>query len=316
MKQVIYKQFGNENVLEITTKVTPALGKNQLLVRVKAVSINPLDWKLYRGEMKLMSGSKFPKAVGIDFSGVIENTGSDVKRFKIGDEVLGLVDVFKGGALADYVIVKDTDLAVKPANISFEEAATLPVAGLSALQIIDSLAKIHAGQHVLINGASGGIGVFAVQIAKQRGASVTAVVSSKGNKLAAELGADHVIDYTKDDIAQIAMLFDTVIDLSTKLSFKDAKKLMKKQATFVTTLASPLILLKSIFNNLLSGKKLKVLILKPGIEKLERVSELAKNGMSIVVNKTYGLDQVRKAYEETSKGGIVGKSVIITADHL
>jgi NADPH:quinone reductase-like Zn-dependent oxidoreductase len=313
MKKVIYKQFGNQDVLEIIEQAIPTPEKDQLLIRVKAVSINPLDWKVYGGEMKLMSGSKFPKAIGIDFSGIVEVSGSAVTRFKTGDEVIGLVDVFKGGALADYVLAKETDLAAKPANISFEQAAALPVTGLSALQIIDELAAIRKGQNVLINGATGGIGVFAIQIAKKRGANVTAVASTKGTALAATWGADQVIDYTKDDLGDIDQLFDTVIDLSTKLSFAAARKLMKKKATFITTLPSPLVILRSVLINLFSRKKLKVLILKPTMERLNVLSDLAKKGLTIVLDKTYPVNEVRNAYEEAAKGKIIGKSVIVLA---
>ena len=311
MKQVIYKQFGDENVLEIIEQAVPTPEKDQLLIRVKAVSINPLDWKVYRGEMKLMSGSKFPKAIGIDFSGIVEASGSAVTRFKAGDEVMGLVDVFKGGALADYVVVKETDLAAKPANISFEQAAALPVTGLSALQIIDELAAIREGQDVLINGATGGIGVFAVQIAKIRGAKVTAVAGTKGTALAKTWGADQVIDYTKHDLREMHQQFDTVIDLSTKLSFAAARKLMKKKATFITTLPSPVVILKSILINLFAGKKLKVLILKPTAERLNVLSGLAKKGLTIILDKTYSINEVRNAYQEAGKGKIIGKSVIV-----
>jgi NADPH:quinone reductase-like Zn-dependent oxidoreductase len=312
MKKVIYKQFGNESVLEIADQVVPTPQKDQLLVRVKAVSINPLDWKVYGGEMKLMSGSKFPKAVGIDFSGIVEGVGNTVTRFQVGDEVVGLVDVFKGGALADYVLVKETDLAAKPANISFEEAAALPVTGLSALQIIDELAAIRKGQNVLINGAAGGIGIFAVQIAKKRGATVTAVVSTNATALTAEWGADKVIDYTKQDILQLDQRFDTVIDLSMKLSFYAAKKLMKKKAMFITTLPSPVVLLRSFINNLFRGKKLKVLIMKPTAERLNTLTGLAAKDLQIVVSKTYSINEFRNAYSEASKGRIIGKSVIVT----
>ena len=311
MRKVIYNQFGDESVLELVEQAVPSIENDQLLIRVKAVSINPLDWKVYGGEMKLMSGSKFPKSVGIDFSGIVEQTGSAVTRFTAGDAVIGLLDVFKGGALADYVAVKEADLAPKPAHISFEQAAALPVTGLSALQIIDQLAKVGLNQDVLINGATGGIGVFAVQIAKKRGARVTAVVSTKGVTEATKWGADAVVDYTKGDSKLLAQRFDAVIDLSTKLSFGEAKSLMKKRAVFVSTLPSPLTLLYSAVNNLFSGQKQKVLILKPTVERLNTLSNLAENDLQIVLDKTYSVTNVREAYREARRGKIMGKSVIV-----
>ncbi|MFD1875745.1 NAD(P)-dependent alcohol dehydrogenase [Hymenobacter bucti] len=311
MRKVIYKQFGDESVLELVEQAVPTPKQNQVLIRVKAVSINPLDWKVYGGEMKLMSGSKFPKAVGIDFAGVVESSGSLATRYKAGDEVLGLLDVFKGGALADYVVVQETDIALKPGNSSFEEAAALPLTGLSALQIIDKLAAVGKNQEVLINGATGGIGVFAVQLAKKRGAIVTAVVGTEGVAQAKQWGADTVLDYTRQDIQRLDQRFDAVIDLSTKLSFKAAKKLMKSRAVFITTLAAPVTLVRSFFNNLFSSRKLKVLIVKPSAEGLQTLAKLAEKDLQIVLAKTYSINQVREAYRETSRGRTIGKSVIV-----
>jgi NADPH:quinone reductase-like Zn-dependent oxidoreductase len=311
MKKVTYNAFGDESVLQITDQPIPTPEKDQVLVRVKAVSINPLDWKVYGGEMKLMSGSKFPKSLGIDFSGNVVTPGVDVSRFKKDDEVMGIMDVFKGGALAEYLVVKEADLAIKPQNISFAEAAALPVTGLSALQIIDQLAGVSKDQEVLINGASGGIGILAIQIAKKRGARVTAVVGTESVAAAAEWGADLVVDYNKQSIEQLSKSFDAVIDLSTKLSFKAAKKLMKDRAVFVTTLPTPVTLIGSFFNNLFFGKKLKVLIVKPTVDGFENLKKLADQDLRIVLDKTYALDQVRAAYKESSNGKTVGKSVIV-----
>jgi NADPH:quinone reductase-like Zn-dependent oxidoreductase len=307
----MYSQFGDESVLSVVEQAVPSIQKDQLLIRVKAVSINPLDWKVYGGEMKLMSDARFPKSVGIDFSGIVEQTGSAVTGFTAGNAVIGLLDVFKGGALADYVVVKATDIAPKPANISFEQAAALPLTGLSALQIIDQLAAVSPNQDVLINGATGGIGVFAIQIAKKRGARVTAVVSTKGVAEATKWGADTVVDYTKGDSKRLAQRFDVVIDLSTKLSFTEAKRLMKPKAVFVSTLPSPLALLYSFVNNLFSGQKHKILIVKSTVEGLSTLTKLAEADLQIVLDKTYSLVNIREAYGEARRGKLIGKSVIV-----
>jgi NADPH:quinone reductase-like Zn-dependent oxidoreductase len=311
MKKVIYNSFGDETVLQIVEQQIPAPKPDQVLIRVKAVSINPLDWKIYRGEQKLMSGSRFPKSIGIDFSGIVEQPGARSTRFKNGDEVMGVLNGFKEGALAEYLVINETELAFKPANATFEQAAALPLTGLSALQIIDQLAGITHGQDVLINGATGGIGVFAVQIARIRGARITAVVGSNGAAEAAKWGAESVIDHHKQNIQHLNKQFDAVIDLSTKLSFKAAKPLMKNKAVFVTTLPSPLTLIGSFFNNLFYSKKLKVLIVKPSTEGLATLKELAEKALTIVIDKTYHLDQVKTAYRESSRGRIFGKSVIV-----
>jgi NADPH:quinone reductase-like Zn-dependent oxidoreductase len=310
MKQIIYNKFGSEEVLELIEVPMPTIRENQLLIQVKSVSINPLDWKLYRGEMKMMSGKKFPKTVGIDFSGIVANTGSIVSKFKKGDEVFGLVDVFKGGALAEYIVVSEKDIASKPSSISFEQAATLSVTGLSALQIIDDLAKVSPSQEILINGATGGIGMFAVQFAKKKGAIVTTVTSSKGLDLVKKWGADFTIDYSKENIVDAKKIFDTIIDLSGKLSFHEAKKIMKPKANFITTLPEPLTIIGSYINNLYSPKKIKILFLKPSTDELNKLAVLAAENLDIVISKTYSLNEAQRAFKECSEKGIVGKAVI------
>ena len=311
MRKVLYDRFGDEQVLEVREQPTPTITKNQLLVQVKAASINPLDWKIYRGEMKLLSGSKFPKGVGIDFAGVVAQVGSSVTRFRVGDAVFGLLEVFKGGALADYVVATEADIAPKPANISFEQAASLPVAGLAALQVVDRLAAVSQGQEVLINGASGGVGLFAIQLAKQHGARVTAVAGPAGVQRASQLGADSVVDYTKQDIRLLTQRFDTIIDLSDKFAFKAAKKLLKSRATFINTLPSPQGLVISFFHNLFSAKKRKILILKPTAAGLNTLATLAQDQLQIPVEKVYTLTNIRQAYQETSHGNVKGKAVVV-----
>jgi len=311
MRKVLYNRFGDEQVLEVQEQPTPTIAKNQLLIQVKATSINPLDWKIYRGEMKLLSGSKLPKGVGIDFAGVVAQVGPGVTRFRVGDAVFGLLDVFKGGALADYVVVTEAAIAPKPAAISFDQAASLPVAGLAALQIVDQLAAIGRGHEVLINGATGGVGMFAIQLAKKRGARVTAVVGPAGVQRATQLGADVVIDYTKQDICQLTQQFDALIDLSDKLTFKAAKKLLKPKATFVNTLPSPQSLVLSFFHNLFSSRKRKILILKPSAAGLTTIASFAQDGLQIPVEQVYDLANVRQAYQETSQGKVKGKAVVV-----
>jgi NADPH:quinone reductase-like Zn-dependent oxidoreductase len=311
MRKVLYSRFGDEQVLEVREQPTPTIAQNQLLIQVKAASINPLDWKIYGGEMKLLSGTKFPKGVGIDFAGVVTQVGSSVTRFRVGDAVFGLLNVFKGGALADYVVATEADIALKPATISFDQAASLPVAGLAALQIVDQLAAVSQGQEVLINGATGGVGLFAIQLAKQRGARVTAVAGPAGVQRATQLGADAVLDYTKQAISQLTQRFDTIIDLSDQLAFKAAKKLLKPRATFVNTLPSPQGLIRSFFHNLFSSRKRKILILKPTAAGLNTLATLAQDGLQIPVEQVYPLANVRQAYQETSRGKVKGKAVVV-----
>lgn len=311
MRKVLYTQFGDEQVLKVHEQPTPTVVKNQLLIHVKATSINPLDWKIYRGEMKLLSGSKLPKGVGIDFAGIVAQVGPGVTRYQVGDAVFGLLEVFKGGALADYVVAPEGALAPKPATISFDQAAALPVAGLAALQLVDQLAAIGPGHEVLLNGASGGVGIFTIQLAKQRGARVTAVVGPAGVQRATQLGADTVVDYTKQDIRHLPQRFDTIVDLSDKLAFKVAKQLLKPRATFVSTQPTPQGLVLSFLHNLFASKKRKILILKPTMAGLTTLATLAQDGLQIPVEQVYDLANVRRAYQETSQGKVKGKAVVV-----
>jgi NADPH:quinone reductase-like Zn-dependent oxidoreductase len=311
MKKIIYNRYGNAEVLEVAETEIPTIHDNDILVKAKAVSINPLDWKLFKGEMKMMSGSKFPKGVGIDFSGIIEKVGTNISKLKKGDEVFGLTDLFKGGALAEYIVVSEKDIAIKPRNISFEQAAALPVVGSSALQILDKLVSIKNGTKILINGATGGIGMLFTQLASKSGATVTAVASLKGSELAKKWGADETIDYKTKNILSIHKKFDVVIDLSGKLTFKKAKPLLKSQAVFVNTIPSLKAIIGAFINNIFSRKKYKVLILKPTAGYLKSLALLTEEGLDIIVDRSYPLTSVKEAYSEVARGGILGKAVIV-----
>ena len=309
MKKVIYRQYGGVEVLEMVEDAVPEVAPATVLIKVRAVSINPIDWKIRAGEMKTMSGSKFPKGVGIDFSGVVEAVGGAVSKCKKGDAVFGSVDQFKGGALAEYLLVGEGAIAIKPAEISFEQAAAMPVVGFAALQIFDRFVSVQEGTEVLINGAGGGIGMFAVQIAKKRGAVVTAVVGESGMALAEKWGSDRVIDYRKVNILEDKKRYDAVIDLSDRLPFKKAKAIMKKVSVYVNTVPGPKQIIGSFVHNLLSKKKYKVLLSKPSAFYLDILARRAGDGMQVVVGRTYAADKFKEAYTEMPSGGVIGKAV-------
>jgi NADPH:quinone reductase-like Zn-dependent oxidoreductase len=309
MKNVIYRQYGGVDVLEMVEEEIPKVTASTVLVKVKSVSINPIDWKIRAGEMKMMSGSKFPKGVGIDFSGVVEAVGGAVSKCRKGDAVFGSVDQFKGGALAEYVLVGEGAIAIKPVGLSFEQAAALPVVGFAALQIFDRLVSVQEGTEVLINGAGGGIGMLAIQIAKKRGAVVTAVVGENGTALAEKWGSDRVIDYRKVNVLEDSQRYDAVIDLSDKLPFKKAKAIMKRASVYVNTVPGPKQIVGSFLHNLLSKKKYRVLLSKPSSYYLDILVRRVNGGMDVTVGRTYPVDAFKEAYTEMPKGGIVGKAV-------
>jgi NADPH:quinone reductase-like Zn-dependent oxidoreductase len=309
MKKVGYDHYGTFQVLELMEVPIPEPNDTQLLIEIKAVSINPLDWKIMEGKMKLMSGSKFPKGIGIDFSGVVTQVGEGVRSFRPGDAVFGAVDPFKGGALAEYLLVGEQDIALKPENISFEQAAAMPTVGTAALQIFNGLATVGKGTEVLINGASGGIGMFAVQIAKLKGAHVTGVASTKSLPKVRKWGSDAVLDYRKEDIPSSGKRYDVVVDLSGKMPYHTAKKIMKPESVYVNSIPGPKEIIGSFVHSLFSKKKYKVLLLKQTQTHLKTLSAYAAAGMDILIGASYPLSSFRQAYAEVSTGGIAGKAV-------
>src|SRR5213076_1846550 len=214
MKAIVYCDYGLAN-LKLEEVEKPVPNDDQILVRVRAASVNPYDWHFIEGTPKIMRamgvGLRKPKdtRVGVDFAGTVEAIGKNVTQFKPGDEVFG----GKGGAFADYVCPRaGLAVALKPANITFEQAASVNIAGITALQALRDKGKVQSGQKVLINGASGGVGTFAVQIAKSLGADVTGVCSTRNVDLVRSLGADRVIDYTKEDFTKTGQRYDVILD--------------------------------------------------------------------------------------------------------
>jgi NADPH:quinone reductase-like Zn-dependent oxidoreductase len=309
MKKVSYDHYGGVGVLEMIDAPMPEPAGTQLLIQVKAVAINPLDWKIMAGTMKLMSGSKFPKGIGIDFSGVVKQVGKGTVHFRPGDAVFGAVDPFKGGALAEYLLVAERDVARKPENISFEQAAALPTGGTAALQIFDRLATLAPGTKVLINGASGGIGMFAIQIAKRKGAHVTGVASTNSLAWVKRWGSDVVLDYRKEDVVQRGVQYDVVLDLSGKLPYRAAKKIMKPDSVYVNSIPGPREIVGSFVHNLFSKQKYQVLLLKQTQAHLETLSAYAAASMEILIGASFPMASFRQAYAEASAGGIAGKAV-------
>jgi NADPH:quinone reductase-like Zn-dependent oxidoreductase len=226
MKAVLHCEYGGPDVLEVEDVEKPVPNDNQLLVRVRAASVNPLDLTI-RGALPLRPffGMRKPKdtRLGVDYAGTVEAVGKNVTQFKPGDDVFG----GKNGALAEYVcVLVDRSVVLKPANMTFEQAASVPVAAITALQGLRDKGKIQSGQKVLVNGASGGVGTFAVQIAKSFGAEVTGVCSTRNVDLVRSIGADHVIDYTKDDFTNGTERYDLIFDLIGNHSFSERRRIL------------------------------------------------------------------------------------------
>ena len=234
MKAIVYCDYGLAN-LKVTDVEKPVPNDDQILVKVRAVSVNPYDWHFVEGTPKIMRlgfGLRKPKdtRLGVDYAGVVEAIGKHVTKFKVGDEVFG----GRGGAFAEYVCVREGRLAaLKPANISFEQAASVGIAGVTALQALRDKGKVQARQKVLINGASGGVGTFAVQIAKNMGAKVTGVCSTRNISLVKSLGADHVIDYTKEDFTKGEQRYDVLVDNVANRSLSECRRVLTPKGKYI-----------------------------------------------------------------------------------
>ena len=270
-----------------------------------------MDWKIRKGEMKLMSGSKFPKHTGADFAGIVEEVGSGVSHLKMGDAVFGVVkNLMKEGASAEYVAVTSSLVWKKPSNTTFEQAASIPVVGTAALAALEKMGNITAQTAILINGATGGFGIYLLQLLKQQQANVTAVTSTKGMKYAKNLGANTVIDYTKENVLSRKDSYDIVVDLSGKMSYKNAKGIMKSKSLFLNVTPQPIEIPTSLFKNLFTSKKHVVVLSSPSTKQTETLVKAVNNGLQIEVNKVFPFSQFKEAYQYAEKGGYIGKVVI------
>ncbi|WP_194139590.1 NADP-dependent oxidoreductase [Flavobacterium hungaricum] len=311
MKAIVYSNFGNTDVLQTAEQTKPLIEPNEVLVKIKAFSINPMDWKIRKGEMKLMSGSKFPKHTGADFAGIIEAIGSSVSNFKIGDEVFGVVkNIMKEGASSEYTAVPSSLVWKKPKNISFAQAASIPIAGTAAVTAIAKMGKINSKTSILVNGATGGFGMFLLQLLKQYGANVTAVTSTKSIEYAKKWGANTVIDYTKENILLQRTAYDIIIDLSGRLGYKNAKKIMKPKSIFLNPTPQPIEIPFSILKNFFTSKKHIVVLSSPGTSHTTILLDAVNNGLDIEISKVFPFAQYKEAYQYAEKGGYIGKTTI------
>ena len=311
MKAIVYQKFGTTEVLQIVEQPKPKFKSDQVLIKVKAFSINPMDWKIRKGEMTLMSGSKFPKYTGADFAGIVEDIGTSVTGFKKGDEVFGVVkNIMKEGASAEYVALTSSLIWKKPADISFAQAAAIPIVGTAAMTALEKMGNIDAQTNILINGATGGFGMFLLQLLKQRGANVTAVTSNKGIAFAKKWGANSVIDYTREKVLTNKATYDIVIDLSGKMGYKNARQIMKPKALFLNPTPKPIEIPLSLFKNLFTSQKHIVMLSSPSTKYTAILLGALKNGLEIEVNKKFPFAGYKEAYEYAEQGGYIGKVVV------
>ncbi|MEH2439935.1 NAD(P)-dependent alcohol dehydrogenase [Nostoc sp.] len=310
MKAMVIRRYGAAEVLQYEDVEQPKIEPTQLLVKVRASSVNPIDWKIRQGMLSLIVGNKFPKILGFDVAGEVVAVGSGVTRFKPGDAIYGSTS-FPGGGYAEFAAVPESVVVLKPTNLSYEEAAAVPLAALTALQALRDQGNIQTGQSVLINGAAGGVGIFAVQIAKALGAVVTGVSSTKNLDLVKSLGADRVIDYIQQDFVEDTAQYDIIFDAVGKRSLSETKKVLKPNGVYITTVPSPQVFLESVLTALLPGQKAKFLFEKPNAKDLLFLKELIEGGkIRAVIDRTYSLQELAAAHNHSETGRAVGKIAI------
>ena len=314
MKAVFINQYGSTQVLQYGDIETPSINRDQLLVKVYASSVNPVDWKIRAGQLQFLTGYKFPMVLGFDVSGEVVAVGESVTRFQTGDKVYAYLDSLPGGAYAEYAVVSERVACFKPDNMSYEQAAAVPLAATTALQALRDLGQILPGHKVLINGASGGVGSFAVQIAKAFKAEVTAVCSTQNVALVQSLGGDRVIDYTVQDFTKDTSFYDIIFDAVGKESFSGCQNILKPNGVYVTTLPDPDSVVQSFLTFLLPGKKSKLVVAQSSGQDLAYLKELIEGGkIRSVIDRTYSLEELAVAHAESEQGHVVGKLVIAVA---
>jgi NADPH:quinone reductase-like Zn-dependent oxidoreductase len=310
MKAAVIHQYGSAEVLQLEEIEQPKIKPDQLLVKVHASSVNPVDWKIRKGMLRFFTGSRFPKILGFDVSGEVVQIGSQVTRFEPGDSIYANLG-FSGGAYAELAAVPEKFATLKPTNMTYEQAAAVPGAALTALQALREQGQIKPGQMVLINGASGGVGSFAVQIAKAFGAEVTGVCSTKNLEFVRSLGADWVIDYLQQDFTQDTARYDIIFDTVAKQSFSDCKHVLKPKGVYVTTLPSSRFIVQSVLTALIPGQKAKLVFQKTNTQDLAYLKRLIEAGeIYSVIDRTYPLQEIAAAHAYSETKRAVGKIVI------
>ena len=313
MRAVIRDNYGPPDVLRFQEVEKPIPKDDEILMKVYSASVNRADSHGLRGTpfmaRIILGGLIKPKVkiLGYDFSGQVEAVGRNVTKFQPGDEVFGTNKV--GGGFAEYLSVIEDLILIKPPNVSFEDAASVPGAGVTALQCLQKYGGIQSGQNVLINGASGGVGTNAVQIAKALGATVTGVCSTTNLDMVRSIGADDVIDYTKEDFTQSQQMYDLIIDVVAKSSFSECKPILKPNGRYVTTAFTPGLALKA--KMVRGDKKMIPMLASPEKNDLIYLKDLLESGkLKPVIDRRYSLEQVSDAIRYLEEGHVKGKLII------
>jgi NADPH:quinone reductase-like Zn-dependent oxidoreductase len=311
MRAAVTETFGGVDRIVVREVPKPAPGPGEVLVRVRAAAMNPLDCNLRQGRLRFIYWLKPPFVLGVDVAGEVEAVGPGVVRTRPGEAVFG--ELPRPGAHAEYAVAGEDHFLPKPGGLSFEEAAAIPAAGMSALQALRDEAHLRAGQRALVNGAGGGIGTFAVQIAKAWGTCVTAVASAGKQGLLAEIGADERVDYAKEDFARRVSAFDVILDAVPNRSFPECRRALAPGGAYVTALPGPGPILWRVLTALplFGGRRCRSLVLRPKRGDLEDLARLVEGGkLWPVVGDVFPLEAIRQAHLRMQSGHAFGKIVV------
>ena len=315
MQAIVFTEYGSPDVLRVMDVEKPTPGDNEILVRVHAASVNPADWHTLRAKpflARLANGLLQPKnpRLGADLAGSVESVGKNISEFRVGDAVFGELALSGMGSFAEYVCCKEVELALKPVGLSFEQAASVPLAAFTALQGLRDKGKIQAGQRVLINGASGGVGTFAVQLAKFFGTEVSAVCSTRNMELVRSIRADHVIDYTKDDFLHQNQRYDLIFDTVGNLSISGCKRVLSPNGICSVAGFTTMSHLFAIM--FFGGKQVGMMETAQANKKdLLFLKELLETGkINPVIDRQYSLAETAEAIRYLEMGHARGKVVI------
>ena len=306
MKAVRIHEYGNREVLVFEDAPMPSITSNEVLVRVIAASVNPVDWKIREGYLKEMISYQLPLTLGWDVSGVVTEVGTNVTRFRVGDAVYSRPDIKRNGTYAEYVVIQESEVALKPLTISHNEAASLPLAGITAWEVLITSAQLTAGQRVLIHAGSGGVGSLAIQLAKSRGAYVIATTSGKNQALVESLGADEVIDYQTQNFTEILRDIDVVFD-TLGGDIQESSWSVLKQGGILVSIVSP----PSEEKAKELGVRSAFVFIEPNAYILEQLAKLVEQGeLRPIIGAEFALQDIVKAHALSESGRTVGKIVL------
>lgn len=311
MKALSYDRFGTLDVVRVADLPAPAVTKGHVLVAIHASSVNVIDNRVRSGMMGPLVSKTFPKIPGADIAGVVTEVGPGVTGLSVGDEVFGVVDPFKGGAFAEMASVPARQLAVKPRGLTFEAAAALPIAGIAALTAMRNLGNVGPASKVLVHGGSGAVGLYAIQIAKQRDAHVTAVAGTGGVAAMQAAGADVVIDYKTRDASTFDTVFDVILNASGALPYAKGRRFLTTRGRLIEPSPTIPVVIGANIANLVRGKKHLVLMAAPRTADLQSLGEMAVAGsLKTTIARVYPLEQAKQALADMERGGVVGKVVV------